>query len=263
MLLVLQLFVSLGFLARIEAICPHESYSQNKTEVFEEVRESIEEVFAASLNGTRISSDFDMYKAIAKVLNKTTSSDGFVYYTAAITEIAVAKIQYCNNSGGLASSDTELSRLIEKFNDMVKNKTDVHEARVIYGKILCLLRKHRERRLIPSTVEPSSLGGMLFFYPYDFKASLAFVVDDTGSMSEEIEAVRNIIHSFIKTEQDYPHYYILGTFNDPVSGTYVYKYDVLNTYQSMSNKVSQFIHILLCFQKTGQQKDTNQILNMR
>ena len=45
--------------------------------------------------------------------------------------------------------------------------------------------------------------------------TLAFVVDDTGSMGGEISSVQRLIHSFIKTERSEPLAYILTTFNDP------------------------------------------------
>ena len=45
--------------------------------------------------------------------------------------------------------------------------------------------------------------------------TLAFVVDDTGSMSAEISSVQRLIHSFIKTERSEPLAYILTIFNDP------------------------------------------------
>jgi len=40
-------------------------------------------------------------------------------------------------------------------------------------------------------------------------------VDDTGSMKDEINAVKELIKAFIIAEKYLPFYYILGTFNDP------------------------------------------------
>ena len=45
--------------------------------------------------------------------------------------------------------------------------------------------------------------------------TLAFVVDDTGSMGTEISSVQSLICSFIATERSEPLAYILTTFNDP------------------------------------------------
>ena len=45
--------------------------------------------------------------------------------------------------------------------------------------------------------------------------TLAFVVDDTGSMGGEISAVKDLIKAIIKAEKSSVYYYILGTINDP------------------------------------------------
>ena len=58
-------------------------------------------------------------------------------------------------------------------------------------------------------------------FAYDLESpppTLAFVVDNTGSMWDEIDAVKDIILSFTKTERNRPIAYILITFNDPLEG---------------------------------------------
>lgn len=56
------------------------------------------------------------------------------------------------------------------------------------------------------------------FYP-DLDESemrtLAFVVDDTGSMTDDINTVKKLIKAIIEAERTSPFFYILGTFNDP------------------------------------------------
>ena len=44
--------------------------------------------------------------------------------------------------------------------------------------------------------------------------SLAFVVDDTESMKDEISVVKELIKAIVKAEKYLPFYYILSTFND-------------------------------------------------
>jgi len=57
--------------------------------------------------------------------------------------------------------------------------------------------------------------GTLIFYYGDDPIYLAFVIDNTGSMSNEIGAVKRIIRSFIGNERREPRMYVLSTFNDP------------------------------------------------
>ena len=102
-----------------------------------------------------------------------------------------------------------------------------------YGKLLCLqelllgkdaTKSRRDLRTEPGPLKDffDSLNGnqleTIFGYDPihpDLKPTLAFAVDDTGSMHDEIESVKKLIYSFIKTERSDSHAYILTTFNDP------------------------------------------------
>lgn len=97
----------------------------------------------------------------------------------------------------------------------------------IYGKMLCLqedrnVAKHKRQvgcvEKFFNSLNGNQLAtifGIVNVTDLNLKSTLAFAVDDTGSMSEEIESVQKLIHSFVKTEQSEPHAYILTTFNDP------------------------------------------------
>ena len=58
-------------------------------------------------------------------------------------------------------------------------------------------------------------------------SALAFVVDDTGSMGDEINAVKDLITAIVKAERDNPVFYILGTFNDPGTARHSHVHYVL------------------------------------
>ena len=47
-----------------------------------------------------------------------------------------------------------------------------------------------------------------------FLPCLAFAVDTTGSMGEEIEAAKEIIRNLSRSEEDSPVCYVLQPFND-------------------------------------------------
>jgi len=63
--------------------------------------------------------------------------------------------------------------------------------------------------------ENGRLGTLIFYYDGHYPNYLAFVIDNTGSMRNEIDAVKRIIRSFIKNEGREPRMYVLATFNDP------------------------------------------------
>ncbi|XP_065657087.1 uncharacterized protein LOC136082288 [Hydra vulgaris] len=54
-------------------------------------------------------------------------------------------------------------------------------------------------------------------------STLMFVIDTTGSMSEEINAAKGIAKAIIETTREFPVDYILSPFNDPGLGPVVYK----------------------------------------
>lgn len=56
---------------------------------------------------------------------------------------------------------------------------------------------------------------------------VCFVIDTTGSMSDDIEEARSVVYDLIdskKGTQDEPSEYILVPFNDPGKSRYIYYY---------------------------------------
>lgn len=56
------------------------------------------------------------------------------------------------------------------------------------------------------------------FMAVEGNVSLVFVIDDTGSMGDTIEAVKKIATAVINYPREVPVDYILSPFNDPMSG---------------------------------------------
>ena len=52
------------------------------------------------------------------------------------------------------------------------------------------------------------------------KPCLAFTVDTTGSMGEEIDAVKAVVRNFLASEEDGPGCYVLQPFNDYANGIF-------------------------------------------
>ena len=115
---------------------------------------------------------------------------------------------------------------------MLTDAKNISLARGVYGKLLCIqdLLSHSDTERERREEDPSELLntffdslegakgiGTIFVVDVFSEATptLAFVVDDTGSMGGEISSVQRLIHSFIKTERSEPLAYILTTFNDP------------------------------------------------
>ena len=62
--------------------------------------------------------------------------------------------------------------------------------------------------------------GIADVFTDDGFACLAFAVDTTGSMSNEIRAVQDLLRDFLASEEDGPQCYVLQPFNDHLDGTY-------------------------------------------
>jgi len=172
-----------------------------------------------------------VYEHIAAYTNVTVTSTGYVKFEEAISEVAASTYATCSTPSELRNYQDAIAGLNESFISSIQAE-NISKAREIYGKLLCLqqLLTTESRELPDSGIELfngfmnmlrsyfhgiSSLFGLNETQFFSAVPSLAFVVDDTGSMGEEIDAVKGLIHSFISVERSGPIIYILTTFNDP------------------------------------------------
>ena len=219
--------------------CPSEEFVGERMEATESVQASVRDVFSRLLNDTVIAnsslSTMQLYERISSEVGVTASSSGFVRFQEAISEITAARFDACSTSGHLTVTVADIPELTASFATLV-DAGNISQAREVYGKLLCLHDQlsaasdgaRGKRQGDPFVLLEAffdSLDGerVATIFGLDIftgaQPTLAFVVDDTGSMSAEINSVQRLIRSFIKTERSEPLAYILTTFNDP--GTYV------------------------------------------
>lgn len=222
------LFIFAGSLAvtNSDSICPNTSFLEKRNATFEDVKGSITKVVVSSDDSGK--NDRELYEEIATNLKRPVTDGDYLLYTKAVGEIAIAAFQYCETFDVSKISADDITTLINTFKRNLDDKK-LREARRIYGILLCIRNKQSSKRSADAelvnffeSLDGEVLEDLIFSYgeeeEEDAKYSLAFVVDDTGSMSEEIEAVKALINGFIRTENDEPISYILSTFNDPVTG---------------------------------------------
>ena len=223
--------------------CPREieqcSYSADRMEAAGEVTESLVYVFS-NIFGTTINSsnDMELYESVSVQLGINSTADGFVQFQEAVNEISTASSAECSKPVDERVTLEFVANLTIEFSQLLDQGL-VTEAREIYGKLLCLnstLEEPAKRRKRQGgdiddkkALEDffNNLDGEEFEVIFGFvvhidnsqitivRPTLAFVVDDTGSMSEEIDSVRRLIYSFVRTERYIPLCYIYTTFNDP------------------------------------------------
>ena len=201
-------------------------------ETAEVVQASVRCMFAKILNNSAILNDslsnVEVYKLVATVLGVPVTSDGFDHFQETIGKVIVAKLATCSGSKKEKFGVDDISKLVANLTALIdaKNMSQVYS---IYSKLLCLQElldtAKSKRQVLKDPLESfyDSLNGIRLATIFgitdvtnlDLKPTLAFAVDDTGSMKEEITSVQKLIHSFIQTERSEPHAYILTTFNDP------------------------------------------------
>ena len=190
----------------------------------------------------------EIYNSLAERVGSTTSTSGFSDFLAALSEISIAEANACSSPTTL-----NVTQLVSAFLEILsQNSSDensmLHEMRRISGEILCAqyqeqftsTRKRRNainanRCPLRCTCPPGGINSRLtcacqffacldpndhyrpiFGFSSHLRHCLAFVIDTTGSMSEEISAARTIILNFIRAEENLNELgcYILVPFND-------------------------------------------------
>ena len=234
------------------SVCPSEEEIVERMEATETVRESIHIIFASVLNDSSSTgpnnslTDMEVYERIATTVNATVTPEGFVKFEEAISEIAASTYAACSAPEESRVQAEDIPELTERFFNLT-SAGNISQAREVYGQLLCLqqlltaenstsVRKRRQMdpdfktdldRLNeffdmleghPTIV--SSIFGLTNDPFSNIFPTLAFVVDDTGSMSGEIASVKSLIFSFVKVERSNPIAYILTTFNDPGIANY-------------------------------------------
>ena len=214
--------------------CPTDRVIEERAEAVKAVQASVRSVFSKVLNDSTIAndllSDTEVYEHIAATVGVPSTTSGFVQFQEAISAVTAAKIDACSTTDNSKITKDYISQLTEHF-IVLTDAGNTSLAQEVYGKLLCLQEllspsdKARKRRQDDTTelldAFFSSLDGARLATIFKVSLwidvplpSLAFVVDDTGSMGDEISSVQRLVRSFIKTELSVPLAYILATFND-------------------------------------------------
>ena len=167
------------------------------------------------------------YRSVLRITGTEDTVENKADFLEAVEEIAAAAAKACNSDKPVTMSD--FSRLVSDYNLAFERKM-LNNMREAFGSLLCLNSTTASLSKKRSVTAPADLedffdcldakhyGPLFALISPDDGYSVAFVIDDTGSMGGEINAVKCLARTFIKAERSIPSKYILGTFNDP--GTY-------------------------------------------
>lgn len=184
-----------------------------------------------------------LYEALATEFEVKTSEKIFVKFDAALSEITEARVTACK--AGSSISEDDVPRLISAYKNFKKDVVaNAAHLRDIFGKMLCISAKEHEERKRKARAShcpdrtackcPGS-GPIVcvceFFACLDPKDDikpiigfpsvpegfpcLGLTVDTTGSMGTEIGTVKDVIRTFLSSEEGNPGCYVLQPFSDP------------------------------------------------
>ena len=196
-----------------------------------------------------------LYRAIAKEFEVETTEEGYDNFAEAVSQITEAKVVACEDSASVSEDD--IPRLASEYRALKENiMANIAEMRDIFGIMLCLSeRDHEERKrkrrdfhcperkdspcrkdccCPPDKVviyvceffeckdrcDIPPIMGLMDVFEMGKLPCLAFAVDTTGSMREEIEAAKTVIRNLLWSEEDGPICYVLQPFNDYGDGSF-------------------------------------------
>ena len=165
-----------------------------------------------------------LYQNLTLARGEALSDAIYDNFVSAMSDVSREHFKACYGPSSERVQATHVPSLIIQFNGL-RNTTRVHELRAVFAKLLCIRdRNSRIGKRSTSGLEDffrglsrSDFGDIFGFTETNQPiptGSLAFAVDTTGSMRDEIRNVRRIIRSFVRSEKQEPFYYVLAEFND-------------------------------------------------
>ena len=181
------------------------------------------------------------YTTLTEKFDKVDSDTGYTQFVEAVAEITEAHQEACSGRRDEQPTREDVPRLARQFAALSLKESQ--ELRSIFGKMLCLRDRHSDRKKrqavdvcdgivcpdgkFDAVIDPCQFFACLDdeteetfgmkveaifgFVRFDLQC-LAFVVDTTGSMRNEIEAVQDLILAYVSSEE--PSCYIITPFND-------------------------------------------------
>lgn len=208
----------------------------------------------------------DSFAALTRNFSKKFNEFHYNMFTSFLVQVSVAQSAACEGSRYFTVSPSSVASLVQQYTSALKKKDNPTMYSAL-GTILCIERKHnfRQRREescscptdgIFSTritksceffrcLDPSN--EFLPFLEFDLNVDqcLIFAVDTTGSMYYEINAAKQTIRNFLKSEEEIGDYgcYVLVPFNDhgrPNNSEFIYLYSI-----DCSNSGSSYNYIAI------------------
>ena len=133
----------------------------------------------------------------------------------AFSQIIAANTRACTEYRGQSITSANITQVINELRNALDTGSGLNSVRDIFGRALCLDSLVETESALSFVTELTGEDRGKIFGLAQRLYSLGFVVDDTGSMAEEIASVQQIIQQFVNSDIGAPTHYILTSFNDP------------------------------------------------
>ena len=216
-------------------------YIEKRKNATQEIITGLQTIILSGFANNNFVNETTLYNTLVSALNLTGGSEGFHNFSTALNVISDSYFKACFGPEEEKPTKADSPELLSQFLFLLENRTSITTVRELYGQLSCLEDFSQSSQSSTKNVSCASKKTIKELYdclskndlqcifnvdnPSNCGTSgngnnrpnhcLAFAVDTTGSMSEEIFHARQVVNNFIASEQNtFTLCYVLVGFND-------------------------------------------------
>ena len=217
-------------------------YIEKRKNATQEIIAGLQTLVIPGDDDNNVVDETTLYNALVSTLNITGGSEGFHNFSTAFNVISDSYFKACFGPEEEKPTKADAPELLSQFLSLLENRTNITTVRELYGQLSCLKDFSQSPQSISKRdVSCASKKTIKDFYNClskdDLKCifnvdnpsncgttgnvnnrpnnCLAFVIDTTGSMSDEISHAREVVSNFTASELNtFTLCYVLVGFND-------------------------------------------------
>jgi hypothetical protein len=194
-------------------------YVETREEIFNQTVGLILSAFSSNDSATNASATTVLYSQLLERLNLTDTANRETAFNQAYDKILASATRTCSRLQGQEVQQSSIDQVQNELTTLLQSEDDMLSAiQSTYGTLLCYQGLTRSDQLGSFVDNLSSEDQAKIFGLSEGLYTLGFVVDDTGSMADEIAKVKQVIRFFVESDTAAPTHYILTSFNDPDVG---------------------------------------------
>ena len=191
-------------------------YVETREEIFNQTVGLILSAFSSNDSATNASATTVLYSQLLERLKLTDTANRETAFNQAYDKILASATRTCSRLQGQEVQQSSIDQVQNELTTLLQSEDDMLSAiQSTYGTLLCYQGLTRSDQLGSFVDNLSPEDQAKIFGLSERLYTLGFVVDDTGSMADEIAKVKQVIRFFVESDTAAPTHYILTSFNDP------------------------------------------------